>query len=781
MENSNPTITTNAPDNNESTLVNVAESPGRGRKKAIKKPKLVLNKPTPIQTGEDYDSDDEYAPRPPPTLPIASSESTSGRPRSSHSVQFTAAERGVLRPTARDSGAESDSNDNLRVGGISNGKRKGKQPMASGSSAGEEGDADGFVTPKRRGRRSLQLPGETKDRSSLDYNTGDETETPLGITRPSFLAKLKNLTSSHGRSLSGWTFDAGDEPRTPGGAYTDNDPDSAGPVDYDSDYSDRRRSYSPGGTARTAPSTPQTPRGYRMPRRRATMTDIPEEAREAAAGRASGTRPSSFRRLTAFTSRKESDPTSPGHGQTAARWKALKAGVKHMVQRKREESKIDKQKSAELVAELSAVGPAVIMLASMFQRDEHGNRRIPILLEQLKIKISDSKPSKQRSHAAFEIELEYGSGLTRMKWTIHREWKDFINLHSRYRLADISNTTFGGRSDINKLPRFPKNTIPYLRGVRGLDSDGEDADGEQSGIEGPVNPAPPAPRRGFFGRRKSLTNGEAVVESHSLATGIAAGLGTLTGAVGGVTPIVRQDKFSQRQRQDLERYLRDLIGLMIFRPDSNRLCKFLELSALGLRLSAENSYHGKEGFMVIRSAKGSDFKRAWNPKSMARRHAPKWFLVRHSYLVCVDSPEEMNIYDVFLVDSDFMVEAKRFMRKTPGEMANLPSNPAHPQHHGLTMQNSERKLKLLAKNERQLAQFIESMEYMAKMTPWSQHHRFDSFAPVRKQVFAQWLVDGRDYMWNVSRAIDMAKDVIYIHDWWLSPELVSKILKIYLS
>jgi phospholipase D1/2 len=38
-------------------------------------------------------------------------------------------------------------------------------------------------------------------------------------------------------------------------------------------------------------------------------------------------------------------------------------------------------------------------------------------------------------------------------------------------------------------------------------------------------------------------------------------------------------------------------------------------------------------------------------------------------------------------------------------------------------------------------------------------------------VAAQWLVDGRDYMWNLSRALMMAKESIYIHDWWLSPEL----------
>ncbi|KXJ90863.1 hypothetical protein Micbo1qcDRAFT_163520 [Microdochium bolleyi] len=60
---------------------------------------------------------------------------------------------------------------------------------------------------------------------------------------------------------------------------------------------------------------------------------------------------------------------------------------------------------------------------------------------------------------------------------------------------------------------------------------------------------------------------------------------------------------------------------------------------------------------------------------------------------------------------------------------------------------------------------------MLKQTQWHEPHRFESFAPVRRNSFAQWLVDGRDYMWNVSRAINMAQDVIYIHDWWLSPEL----------
>jgi phospholipase D1/2 len=195
---------------------------------------------------------------------------------------------------------------------------------------------------------------------------------------------------------------------------------------------------------------------------------------------------------------------------------------------------------------------------------------------------------------------------------------------------------------------------------------------------------------------------------------------------------------------------------------------------LGVRLAAESSYHGKEGLLIIQSGKGIDFRKAWTPSLIKGRHGPKWFCVRHSYVVCVDSPEEMNIYDVFLVDSAFTIQTKgkRLRDQKPKDMAKAAKESAsHPKHHSLRLANSERKLKLLAKNERQLHQFEESIRYMSTYSPWGKPKRFDSFAPVRSNVFAQWLVDGRDYMWNVSRAISMAKDVIYIHDWWLSPEL----------
>ena len=87
-----------------------------------------------------------------------------------------------------------------------------------------------------------------------------------------------------------------------------------------------------------------------------------------------------------------------------------------------------------------------------------------------------------------------------------------------------------------------------------------------------------------------------------------------------------------------------------------------------------------------------------------------------------------------------------------------------------------------------MQQWITAFEKVANSSHWTGRNRFDSFAPIRLNVAAQWLVDGvcilnfiteqksphafsqqRDYMWNLSRAVLLARERIYIHDWWLSP------------
>ncbi|KAK0621698.1 hypothetical protein B0T17DRAFT_618114 [Bombardia bombarda] len=59
----------------------------------------------------------------------------------------------------------------------------------------------------------------------------------------------------------------------------------------------------------------------------------------------------------------------------------------------------------------------------------------------------------------------------------------------------------------------------------------------------------------------------------------------------------------------------------------------------------------------------------------------------------------------------------------------------------------------------------------AKRTNIAESHRFHSYFPERPGNMVKWYVDGRDYFWAVSVALERAKETIYIADWWLSPEL----------
>ncbi|KAH0273900.1 phospholipase D, partial [Aureobasidium melanogenum] len=593
-------------------------------------------------------------------------------------------------------------------------------------------------------------------------------------------------------------------------------------------------------TPSAGPSTPRTTRfpsflrdhADRTPRlpRRATMTDIPENSRAGvsedegrdrlaksawrrglegarglsyaprssrptndAAEQSDSNRPTTSRRFTGFGALDGSASPWRGRGErqqstSAQKWKQVKAGLKLLGQRKKDERvKVDHQKSTELMAELLAGSPAAIFLASMYQRDEHGRRKIPVLLEQLKITIPSSQQRESKSgdrHMVFTINLEYGSGPSRMSWTIHRSLRDFSNLHLKYKFQSQSERYSILKTDDRskaKIPRFPRSAFPYLRGVRGLADDEEDDDdnaiAEQSGPDGeasgPDRPGMKKRRRTSFAlsRRKSSTGHASGPDG---VTGEVARAGSIAGAAGGAKA---KDLYNERQRRKLENYLQQMIRWLVFRPDSTRLCKFLELSALSLRLSVEGGYHGKEGLMSIISKPNIDLRRrpvTGSVSAFKRNAEPQWFMIRHSYIVALDSPESLEPREVFLVDGDFTTDKaskKRLRDQTAEELAKTAGNATQPKHHILRLYNSERKLKMLAKNERQLVQFQESIDYMVKNTIWSLKHRFDSFAPVRKNVFARWLVDGRDHMWQVSRAIDNARSFVYIHDWWLSPEL----------
>ncbi|PGH09698.1 hypothetical protein AJ80_07650 [Polytolypa hystricis UAMH7299] len=62
-------------------------------------------------------------------------------------------------------------------------------------------------------------------------------------------------------------------------------------------------------------------------------------------------------------------------------------------------------------------------------------------------------------------------------------------------------------------------------------------------------------------------------------------------------------------------------------------------------------------------------------------------------------------------------------------------------------------------------------QYGPQSSKPGEQNRHASFAPVRDRNDAKWYIDGCSYMWAVSRALETAKESIWILDWWLSPEL----------
>ncbi|KAI9464976.1 phospholipase D [Lactarius psammicola] len=467
--------------------------------------------------------------------------------------------------------------------------------------------------------------------------------------------------------------------------------------------------------------------------------------------------------------------------------------------------------------ELLVGGLSVLMLRLWFERDERDRRRVPMLLHRLRIRISDSLHPLGGAQSVFRIECEYANGA--MRWVIYRQLRDFLSLHAHYAVSNAYNR------NIEKLPEFPRTSIPYFK----------------------------------FLKKESRERG---------------------GDVG------RAD-FARLQREVLENYLVNLIRAVMFLPTSNRLAGFLEVSALSIHLANSGGVQYKAGYLRIVSSsnKGSGFGR----KSAGRRQKKKqkWCAVRESYLVAVEEAGELVVWDVFLLDADFKIERPtRYYRQglnllhgdSTGEGGRAKSDSASPntgrsgdstntdrkailgsirsrlshilhphpdsrragtsgapddgrEHHVRSdtdrdsldpdsrpptpmldpstntnplnedathaphapqegaqskkkrrasgdvskhtfyIENSQMRLKLYARSERQMLQWIAGLEKVAAASPFAASNRFGSFAPIRLNVAAQWLVDGRDYFWNLSRAMLLAKDTIYIHDWWLSPEL----------
>ncbi|KAF7346165.1 Phospholipase [Mycena sanguinolenta] len=429
--------------------------------------------------------------------------------------------------------------------------------------------------------------------------------------------------------------------------------------------------------------------------------------------------------------RSSSAPYPPSDKKTAPKWGRLRSLIPHIAAQSNEKPVTPgpsavANHTVNITDELIAGGLSTLMLRMWFERDEKDHRRIPALFHRLRIRVTDSLNPLDGQKAVFRIECEYANGAIR--WL-------FSNAYNR---------------NVDDLPEFPKTSLPYFKFLKKEDKD------------------------------------------------------------------LGQKDFARMQRENLENYLISLIRAVMFHPAANRLAGFLEVSALFISLAQAPSggHQLKAGYLKIESTKtGGGFGR--------------------NYIVAVEEPGELAVWDVFLLDADFDIERpKRYYRQglkllhpdstkeddtaqdpshlqpsrdhdnrnangtareddrsstTSGSSASSvisqapapmldPSTNANPLSDGPEEADADRhwhpdeKEKRKKKKGRQMKQWITALEKV-KASAYCQPNRFDSFAPIRLNVAAQWLVDGRDYFWNLSRALLLARETIYIHDWWLSPEL----------
>lgn len=424
------------------------------------------------------------------------------------------------------------------------------------------------------------------------------------------------------------------------------------------------------------------------------------------------------------------------------------------------------QRAQKVISSLALGTPSINLVASCLLEDDTGIARAPLLLSLLGLSVTDASSSVNTRIRKFIIDLDYGVGRQRLKWKVEKTAKDLLYLHSRFKFsARWKKETIGNK---NSLPKYP---IPPLK------------------------------------NRKKETNRN-LGSNASMQSNNADDVGSLRSNVSNIMHHLRQhlsrasvvssEHYASREErnaeyiENVEKYLKDLIQVVALKPQSNKLFRFFEISPISSLLCYETGYSGKQGEVHIGgTAKSQGWRvghfKAADIKAMVSRRSEKWLLIRNSYIMYVSNINSTIPLDIFLVDPKFRINYKgeisllddedeeyddsSLKEKELAGVDQVGSSNKVFKHLKIYLENGERRLVLNPKSRREQKLWIKSLIDMKNSTIYSTENRFGSFAPVRQNCFAQWFVDGRDHFWAISSALEMAKDVIFIHDWWLSPEL----------
>ncbi|RKP19740.1 phospholipase D/nuclease [Rozella allomycis CSF55] len=201
----------------------------------------------------------------------------------------------------------------------------------------------------------------------------------------------------------------------------------------------------------------------------------------------------------------------------------------------------------------------------------------------------------------------------------------------------------------------------------------------------------------------------------------------------------------------LEIYLKQLLAVMNMKS-CIELCEFLEIS--GCLVKGPIQKFKKEGYLKQKVHSWGEFftfvMKCW----IGKRYEQRWIVVGDSFVAVLERIDSQYPIQVLLYDSYFRIseETKLF----------------HPK---LVVANYSQKLELLIKNDGKRKEWFSILKKQSFVNEFCKVHPHGSFAPVRLNCHVEWFIDGQDTFKSIYEAINNAQRQIFIHGWWVSPEL----------
>lgn len=225
-------------------------------------------------------------------------------------------------------------------------------------------------------------------------------------------------------------------------------------------------------------------------------------------------------------------------------------------------------------------------------------------------------------------------------------------------------------------------------------------------------------------------------------------------------PVLPDSMLSEAQMNErarrLEKWLRSVLAIPINR-EYHETAEFLDVS----RYSFINELGGKYREGKIKKRPGGNkvfigckqFCISW-----CLPWSRRWLIVKDTY-VCYMDPGDEQIRLVLLFDEQFEI--------------NSPDLAVSIRVREMIVSNLQHVLMLKCPNEEDTQAWVDTIKSVVEDTGqiWLHKKRYGSSFPQRLNSYCQWFVDAKNCWEKTASLIEMAREEIFITDWWLSPEV----------